>query len=276
MSDCDCVRCRTAKYETERRNTVDSMIWAGGLFRRYPSAVVPFAVLVVLEVVFRWFSFGGSGFVLFLVLVSGRGYVDMCAFDDLVGTERGVVGRTWAVVRRLHVALIARGLSVVVILLPFVPLFLGFGVISTLVSELTPLSFLAGVFVVGIGTLISLAVAFVVYVKMILVSQACFVGGAGIVGSLKESWRSVKLRRVKVVILAGTFSVILGLLLSGVVGVQNSGDDESLLRVASSAATAAFYSGVFTHLYVERCFERGRTVHTPSGGSTLTSTSASP
>lgn len=275
MSDCSCVRCETAKYETERRNTVDSMIWAGGLFRRYPSAVVPFAVLVALEAVFRWFSFGGSGFVLFLVLVSARGYVDMCAFDDLVGAERGVVGRTWAVVRRLHVALIARGLSVVVILLPFAPLLLGFGVVSTLVSNLTPVSFLAGVFVVGIGILMSLAVAFVVYVKMILVSQACFVGGAGIVGSLKESWRSVKLRRVKIVLLAGTFSVILGLLLSGVVGVQNGGDNESLLRVASSAATTALYAGVFTHLYVERCFERERPVHTPSGCSTLTSTSSS-
>lgn len=267
MSDCDCVRCEKAKYETERRNTVDSMIWSGGLFRRYPSAVVPFAVLVALEVVFRWFSFGGSELVLFLVLVSARGYVDVCAFDDIVGAERGVVGRTWSVARRLHVALIARGLSVVVILLPFAPLLLGFGVVSTLVSNLTPVSFLAGAFVVGIGMLISLAVAFVVYVKMILVSQACFVGGAGIVGSLKESWRSVKLRRVKVVLLAGTFSVILGLLLSGVVGVQNGGDNESLLRVASSAATTALYAGVFTHLYVERCFERERPVHTPSGAS---------
>jgi hypothetical protein len=267
MSDCDCVRCETAKYETERRNTVDSMIWSGGLFRRYPSAVVPFAVLVALEVVFRWFSFGGSELVLFLVLVSARGYVDVCAFDDIVGAERGVIGRTWSVARRLHVALIARGLSVVVILLPFAPLLLGFGVVSTLVSNLTPVSFLAGAFVVGIGMLISLAVAFVVYVKMILVSQACFVGGAGIVGSLKESWRSVKLRRVKVVLLAGTFSVILGLLLSGVVGVQNGGDNESLLRVASSAATTALYAGVFTHLYVERCFERERPVHTPSGAS---------
>jgi hypothetical protein len=271
MSDCDCVRCRTAKYETERRNTVDSMIWAGGLFRRYPSAVVPFAVLVVLESFFRWYSVPGEGAVLLVVLASARGYVDLCAADDLVGAERGVIGRTWAVARRLPAALIARGLSVVVILLPFAPLFLGFGVISTLVSELTPLSFLAGVFVVGIGVLISLAAAFVVYVKMILVSQACFVGGAGIVGSLKESWRSVKLRRVKVVLLAGTFSVILGFLLSGVVGIQNSGDDESLLRVASSVATTAFYSGVFTHLYVERCFERGRSVHTPSGASTSVS-----
>ena len=278
MTDCDCARCRTAKYETERRNTVDSMIWSGGLFRRYPSAVVPFAVVVILESVFRWYSFPGSGAVVFLLLVSARGYVDLCAVDDLLDADRGVLGRVWKVLRRLPAAVLARGLSVVAIVvafgIPLVPLGIGsifvpdvFDLAETSVLLLV----LAGIAVL-IAVLLSLTSAFVVYVKMVLVSEACFVSGAGVVGSLRESWRSVNLGRAKVVLLAGTFSVVAGFLVSGVLGVDTGGgENESLLRIASSAATTAFYAGLFTHLYVERRFEREEPVHSPSGGSTSAS-----
>lgn len=269
QTGCGCARCTTAKYDTERRNTVDSMLWSGGLFRRYPTAAVPFVVLVVLESVFRWDSFPGSGAVLLVFLTSARGYVDLCAVDDLLNSDRGAFGRMWTVLRRLPAAIIARGLSVIAILLPFVPLGIGSVVVPSTFNLLeVPVLTLV---LAALSFLISLAGAFVVYVKMVLVSEACFVGGAGAVGSLRESWRSVKLSRAKVVLLAGTFSVIIGFLLSGVVGLgESGGDGESFLRIASSAATTAFYAGLFTHLYVERCFEREMPVHTPSGGSTST------
>ncbi|MFW5984056.1 MAG: hypothetical protein ACOCRA_02530, partial [Halobacteria archaeon] len=83
---------------------------------------------------------------------------------------------------------------------------------------------------------------------------------------------SVRLRRMKIVLLAGTFSVVAGFLVSGVLGIDGGGgENESFLRVASSAATTAFYAGLFTHLYVERRFEREKRVHSPSGDSTSTS-----
>ena len=278
MTDCDCVRCRTAKYEAKRRNTVDSMIWTGGLFQRYPSAVAPFVLLVVLEAVFRWYSFPGSGAIVFLFLVSARGYVDLCAVDDMLDADRGVLGRVRKVLRRLPAALFARGLSVVAIVvafgLPLIPLGIGSLFVPSvfdLANTSVLLLVLAGIAVLVV-ILMSLTSAFVVYVKMVLVSEACFVSGAGVVGSLRESWRSVKLRRAKIVLLAGTFSVVAGFLLSGVFGLDGGGgENESLLRVASSAATTAFYAGLFTHLYVERCFEREKTVHSPSGDSTSAS-----
>lgn len=278
MSDCDCPRCTNARYETERRTTVDSMLWSGGLFRRYPTAVAPFVALILLEAFFRWYTFIGSDAFLFLLLVSARGYVDLCAVDDLVNADRGAIGRFWKVLRRLPSALMARALSIVAIVaafgIPMIPLAVGTVLAPDPIGlSKTPILTLAiATVAVVVSLLVSLASAFVVYVKMVLVSEACFVSGAGVVGSLRESWRSVRMRRVKVVLLAGTFSVVAGFLLSGILGVGNGGgENESLLRVASSSATTAFYGVLFTHIYVGRRFERGEGVHSPSGGSTSTS-----
>jgi hypothetical protein len=278
MSDCDCPRCTSARYETERRTAIDSMLWTGGLFRRYPTAAAFFVFLIVLEAVLRRYSFIGSDVVVFLFLVSARGYVDLCALDELLNAERGALRRLWRVLRRLPAALVARGLSVAAIVvafaLPLVPLGLGTVVVPNLfdLSE-TPILTLVLVVVAGVvSLLVGIASAFVVYVKMVLVAEACFVSGAGVVGSLRESWRSVKLRRAKVVFLAGTFSVVAGFLVSGVLGVESGGgESEGILQVASSVATTGFYAGLFTHLYVERRFERDEPVHNPSGGSTSTS-----
>jgi len=267
----------TAKYDLSRRTTVDSMIWSGGLFRRYPSAVVPFVALVVLETTFRWFSVTGSELVLLVLLTSARGYVDLCAADDLLDNDRGVLGRAWCVVRRLHVAVVARGLSVAVLVIPFIPVLFGFAVLAGVAEgfSLSLYSFIGVLIVAGLLVLVGVVVAVAIHVKLFFVSEACFVGGAGIVGSLKESWRSVSLGRVKIVILVGIFSLIVGLLLSGVVS-DGGGDGESFLRVGSSAVTTAFYSALFTHIYVERRFERDEPVHTPSETASGSSTSTSP
>jgi hypothetical protein len=254
------------------------MLWTGGLFRRYPTAAALFVFLIVLEATLRRYSLIGSDVVVFLFVVSARGYVDLCAVDELLDAKRGALRRFWRVLRRLPSALVARVLSVAAIVvafaLPLVPLWIGSIVVPSLfdLSE-TPILTLALVVVAGlVSLLVGVASAFVVYVKMVLVSEACFVSGAGVIGSLRESWRSVRLRRAKVVLLAGTFSVVAGFLISGVFGIENGGGDgESILQVASSVATTGFYAGLFTHLYVERRFERDEPVHKPSGGSTSTS-----
>jgi len=265
MTDCDCARCTTARYDTERRTTVDAVVWSGGLFRRYPGAAAAFGLVVVLEAVSRWVPFTGSEIVVFLLLVSARGYTDLCAVDDLVGADRGALGRADRVVRRLHVVVVARVLSLVLLVVPFVPL--GVGVLLLPSSpETSPLGFVALIVAAGLGVAVAALTAAGVYVKFTLIPEACFVGGAGVVGSLRESWRSVSLGRVKTVMLVGAFSVVLGFLFSGIVGGSGGGDgaQEGALRVVSSAATTAFYAALFTHIYVERSFERDRSVHVPS------------
>ena len=278
MTNCDCARCRTAKYDVSRRNTVDSIIWSGGLFRRYPSAVVAFGLVVAVEAISRLYPFTASEIVLFVLLVSARGYADLCAVDDLLDSERGVLGRLKRVLRRLHVVIIARGLSLAVLAVPFIPIVLGIFATTSLVSDYSPISFVAFLVVAGLGIAVGVLVAASIYIKFALIPEACFVGGEGVISSMKESWRSVSLGRVKTVILVGIFSLVLGFLISGVVGVGggNESTSDGALRVASSAATTAFYSALFTHIYVERRFERDRPVHvpspsdeeSPSGGST--------
>jgi len=112
---------------------------------------------------------------------------------------------------------------------------------------------------------VGFVVVLVVHVKLLLVSEACFIDGCGVVGSLRRSWRTVGLRRAKTVFLVGSFSVVLGVLLFGTgggneinlgnVGISSGDAEAGTTRIAASVAMTALYSALFSHLYLERELE---------------------
>lgn len=241
--DCDCRRCRSTRYEISRRDPLDTVFWSFGLFQRYPGIPAIFALVAVSEV-FLPASAGGAG--LFLGVLFGRGYVNVCAAEDL-GREEfpATQHRYLAALKRIPVVAVAFVLAIAVFLL--------FGVVFVspvaVVLELYQFdSFLtAGI---GIGALLLFAAfgLLVVYSKLFFLQEACFIDGAGVIGSLRRSWGAVGIKRIKILVVAGSFSLVIGLILFRT-------GDEGALRALSSVATTAIYSAVFSHLYVERTLE---------------------
>lgn len=185
--------------------------------------------------------YGRTG--VFVGALVGRGYINLCAADDLGIEDTDIGERMVRVVRKLPAVTGALVVSVVVLggaAIVFVApvLFL---------LEAADLGNIAAIAVgIGAALLIATLVLLLLYAKFLLVHEACFIGGGGPVSSVRKSWGVVRLRRVKIVVIAGSFSAIIGLLVFGF------GEEGGTLRTVTSVGTTAVYSALFSHLYVER------------------------
>lgn len=237
---CNCIRCRTERYDVQRRDSVDVLVWSFSLFRRYPSILFLFG-LIAAAAVFAPVSAGGVG--VFVGALVGRGYVNLCAADDLGKEDTDIGDRMVRVVRKLPT--VSAALFVSVVIGGVVALL--FAAPALIVLENAGLDNLVTVSVaLGVLVLVAVFVLLLLYAKFLLVHEACFIGDGGPVSSVRKSWGVVRLRRVKIVLVAGSFSVIIGLL---VFGFEDGG---GALRTVASVGTTAVYSAVFSHLYVER------------------------
>ena len=175
-----------------------------------------------------------------------RGYLGLCAVEDVRDDDGGWSSRLFTAVRRFPVVVVSTAVS-------YVGLVLTILAVLAVGGLLIPDSLL-GLLLLGIVGVVILSIVLVFQVKFLLVPEACYVGGAGVLGALKKSWRAVRLRRAGTVVLAGSFSLIVGYF---AFDGASDGTVEGW-HVSVSVATTAVYSALFAHLYLKREAETRR------------------